>query len=237
MSEENNTQQAESNGLSDVEKLQAKNGEIIGKNKELKEVNSSLASKIESLEGTLSKLGQLVGVQEGEDIATKAQELIKAKEQEAFDKMSETEKLSHRLKEIESDLQNQKLAKEKAEKEALGLRIDDKIKSSFSSNGVKDENALKLALTGFKALYGVEGVDGDSFVTSQGVKPINELMNTFLEGNRYLISNPSKSGSGFNGGKVVSNEQAEFKQAKQKAKETGRFTDVVGLQLAQLKQQ
>ncbi len=228
MSEENNTPPAGSNGSSDVEKLQAKNGEIIGKNKELKEANTSLASKIQALEGTLSSLGKLVGVQDGEDITTKAQELIRAKEQEAFDKMSESEKLSHRIQEIESALTQSKLEKEKAESEALGLRIDSSLKSALTKNGVVDE-AIDLALVGLKSKNDIRGLENENLLVGDSQSTISSVVEQFLQSNKYLVKNPSKSGSGFNGGSVEKG--AEVKQALKQARESRNFSGVVSQML------
>jgi hypothetical protein len=50
MSENNPTDTQETDGQGDIEKLQAKNGEIIGKNKELKEVNALFSDKITTME-------------------------------------------------------------------------------------------------------------------------------------------------------------------------------------------
>lgn len=213
MSEENTQGNTEANGLSDVEKLQAKNGEIIGKNKELKESNANLMGKLESMESTLKSLGSLVGVQEGEDITQKAQELIKAKEQETFDKMSDNERLSHRITQLEEVAQASTLAKEKAEKEALGLRIDERLKSTLQAQGVKDPTKLDTGLTLLKTTNTIQGIEGDSLLLDNGSKSITEVAQGLLSTHKFLIDNPSSSGSGFNGGSVVDSSALNFQES------------------------
>ena len=63
MSDDNLDNTPETNGQQgDIEKLQAKNGEIIGKNKELKEANTLFSDKISTMEATLKNLGALMEI-------------------------------------------------------------------------------------------------------------------------------------------------------------------------------
>ena len=213
MSENNPNDTQEANGQSDIEKLQAKNGEIIGKNKELKEANTLFSDKITTMEATLKNLGTLIGVQDGEDITAKAQSMIKAKEQETFDKMSENEKLSHRLGEIEEALNSERSLKEKAEKDALGLRIDDRLKNTLGELGVKDQAKLNAGLTLFKSSNTIKGINQNNLVLDGGEASINDLVSGFLDGNKFLIDNPSKGGSGVKGGSVADSSALDFKNS------------------------
>ena len=214
MSEENNANNGEStNGSDDITRLQAKNGELIGDKKKLKETNNQLSDKLTNLEETLKSLGSLVGVQDGEDITTKAKELIKSKEKETFDKMSENEKLSHRLSSIEEALTSERQAKEIAEKDALGLRIDDRLKNALGEFGVKDSAKLQAGLTLLKSSNTINGINGDNLSLESGEVSINDAVNTFLSGNKFLIDNPSKSGSGVNGGSVADSNALDYKSS------------------------
>ena len=213
MSEDNLDNTQETNGQGDIEKLQAKNGEIIGKNKELKEANALFSDKITTMEATLKNLGALIGVEDGEDITAKAQAMIKAKEQETFDKMSENEKLSHRLGEIEDALNSERSLKEKAEKDALGLRIDDRLKNVLGELGVKDQSKLNASLTLLKSSNTIKGINDNNLVLDTGETSINDLVSGFLDGNKFLIDNPSKGGSGVKGGSVANGDALDFKNS------------------------
>jgi len=214
----------------DVEALKANRDAILSEKQELKIKYDQLAEKSTKLESTLSALGQLVGVNEGEDIATKAQELIKAKEQEAFEKMSDIDKLNHRLKGLEDELSSNKLAKEKAEKEALGLKIDSTLKDTLSKNGVS-EDALELALVGIKAKSNFTGLQDGNLLTEDSQVSPNAIIEKFLENNKYLVKNPAKKGSSFKGG--APEEKAQSKQLWDKARSSKNFTNVVSNMLSQ----
>jgi len=226
---ENNAEnnQETTNGGDDISRLQAKNGEIIGKNKELKEQNGLFSDKITKLEETLNGLASLVGVQEGEDITLKAQELIKAKEQETFDKMSENEKLSHRLNQLEESLNSEKLAKEKATQEAIGLRIDDRLKNTLGELGVKDSAKLNAGLTLLKSSNTINGIEGDVLLLDGGKMDIKQLAEGFLSANKFLIDNPSKSGSGLKGGSIADGSAMNFSKSIQNKDFVGAISQVL----------
>ena len=230
MSENNADNAQETNGQSDIEKLQAKNGEVIGKNKELKEQNTLLSDKISQLDETLKSLGSLVGVKDGEDITTKAQELIKAKEQETFDKMSENEKLAHRLNTIEEALNSEKMLKEKAEKDALGLRIDDRLKNTLGELGVKDSAKLKAGLTLLKSSNTIQGINESNLVLENGETPINDLVSGFLDSNKFLLDNPSKSGSGVKGGSSADSQSLDYNSAMKNKNYAGAISQILNKQ-------
>ena len=226
---ENNAENSQetTNGGDDIQKLQAKNGEIIGKNKELKEQITQFSDKITKLEETLNGLGALVGVKEGEDITLKAQELIKAKEQEAFEKLSENEKLAHKVSQLEEYLNSEKMAKEKATKEALSLRIDDRLKNTLQEFGVKDSAKLNAGLTLLKSSNAIQGIEGDTLILDSGKMDIKSLTEGFLSSNKFLIDNPSKSGSGFNGGSVADSSTLNFKKSLQNKDFVGAISQVL----------
>lgn len=234
---ENNPSVEPADGGNDIERLKAKNGEIIGKNKELKEQNQSLMSKLEQLESTISNVGKLFGVQEGEDVGLKAKEMIEAKEKEKFEAMSETEKLAHRLASLEDEIKTSKLEKEKAQKEALGLRIDDKLKNAFASNGVADSNALSLALDAVKARNPIQGLDGDNLLLDNGQLAINDLVSGFLNENPYLVKNPAKGGNGISGAIKGDANLVNDAKANEIAKKTGSRAGIISQKLAMIRQQ
>lgn len=232
MSETNqNTDQAQDQGSSqDLEALKKNRDAILGEKQELKTKFEDLSAKNQKLEQTLQALGQLVGVQEGEDITQKAQDLIKAKEQEAFDKLSDIEKLNHRLKGLEDELSSNKLAKEKAEKEALGLKIDTSLKENLSKMGVNND-ALELALVGIKAKNDIAGFQDNNLLIGDSPTPISSVVEKFLENNKYLVKNPSNSGSSFKGGQPE--DKAQSKQIWDKARKSKNYTGVVSQMLQQ----
>jgi hypothetical protein len=229
MSEQQEAQQNPANGGDNVEGLKNKNTELLGKLKAEKEASASLNSKLSEMSETLSALGQLVGVQEGESIADKAKALLQEKEQKAFEAMSETEKLNHRLKSIEESLQETQRAKELAEKESLSLRIDDKIKATLNAQGVTESDKQSMALDVLKARTQIDGLDGDAFLVGGEQKSIDEVVSGFLEGNKFLISNPSRGGSGFKGGSSQDTDQATINQALKK----GNTTQAMALMMKQ----
>ena len=232
MSEVTNQTTTTEGSSSDVEALKANRDAILSEKQELKTKYDQLAEKSNKLESTLTALGQLVGVGEGEDVATKAQELIKAKEQEAFEKMSDIEKLNHRLKGLEEELTNNKLAKEKAEKEALGLKIDSTLKDTLSKNGVS-EDALELALVGIKAKSNFTGLQDGNLLTEDSQVSPNAIIEKFLETNKYLVKNPAKKGSSFKGG--APEEKATEKQTWDRARKSKNYRGVISNMLAQQK--
>lgn len=213
MSEQDAQQTQGDNVTDNVEGLKNKNTELLGKLKAEKEASASLNSKIEEMTQTLSALGQLVGVQEGESIADKAKSLLAEKEQKAFEAMSETEKLAHRLKGIEETLQETQRAKELAEKESLSLRIDEKIKSTLNAQGVTESDKLAMALDVLKARTPISGLDGDALLVGNEQMSINDVVGGFLEGHKFLVSNPSKGGSGFKGGVPQNTDQMTIDNA------------------------
>jgi hypothetical protein len=202
MSEEN-TQIEGGQATDNVDGLIKKRDELLGKNSKLKETNEHLTGKIESMDSTLKAVSQLLGIEEGEDITEKAKSLLAQKEQEKFDAMSETEKLAHRLSSIEAQLTETTLAKEQAEKREMSLRIDDTIKESLASQGVKDPIQLSDALEIFKAKNSINGIDGKILTTTNGQFSVDELVGGILAERKYLISNPSRGGSGHKGGAPV----------------------------------
>jgi hypothetical protein len=227
---EQDAQQAQGDNVADnVEGLKNKNNELLGKLKAEKEASASLNSKIEEMTQTLSALGQLVGVQEGENITDKAKALLQEKEQKTFEAMTETEKLNHRLKSIEEALSQTQKAKEQAEKESLSLRIDEKIKSTLNAQGVTESEKLAMALDVLKTRTQIDGIDGDAFIVKGEQKSINDVVSGFLEGNKFLISNPSRGGSGFKGGVSQDTEQATINQALK----SGNTTQAMSLMLKQ----
>lgn len=229
MSEQGAQLNQDANGGDNVEGLKNKNSELLGKLKAEKEASASLNSKIEEMTQTLSALGQLVGVQEGESIADKAKALLQEKEQKAFEAMSETEKLNHRLKSIEESLQETQRAKELAEKESLSLRIDEKIKTTLNANGVTESDKLAMALDVLKARTQINGLDGDSLLVGNEQKSINDVVGAFLEGHKFLVSNPSKGGSGFKGGTPQNTDQMTIDNALK----SGNATQAMALMLKQ----
>jgi len=229
MSEQGAQLNQDANGGDNVEGLKNKNSELLGKLKAEKEASASLNSKIEEMTATLSALGQLVGVQEGESIADKAKALLQEKEQKAFEAMSETEKLNHRLKSIEESLQETQRAKELAEKESLSLRIDEKIKTTLNANGVTESDKLAMALDVLKARTQINGLDGDSLLVGNEQKSINDVVGAFLEGHKFLVSNPSKGGSGFKGGTPQNTDQMTIDNALK----SGNATQAMALMLKQ----
>lgn len=229
MSEQDAQLNQDANGGDNVEGLKNKNSELLGKLKAEKEASASLNSKIEEMTQTLSALGQLVGVQEGESIADKAKALLQEKEQKAFEAMSETEKLNHRLKSIEESLQETQRAKELAEKESLSLRIDDKIKATLNAQGVTESDKQSFALDVLKARTQIDGLDGDAFLVGGEQKSINEVVIGFLKGNKFLITNPSKGGSGFKGGSPQDTDQMTIDSATKE----GDFKKAIGMMLKQ----
>ena len=229
MSEQGAQLNQDANGGDNVEGLKNKNSELLGKLKAEKEASASLNSKIEEMTATLSALGQLVGVQEGESIADKAKALLQEKEQKAFEAMSETEKLNHRLKSIEESLQETQRAKELAEKESLSLRIDEKIKTTLNANGVTESDKLAMALDVLKARTQINGLDGDSLLVGNEQKSINDVVGAFLEGHKFLVSNPSKGGSGFKGGVPQNTDQMTIDNALK----SGNATQAMALMLKQ----
>ena len=229
MSEQDAQLNQDANGGDNVEGLKNKNSELLGKLKAEKEASASLNSKIEEMTATLSALGQLVGVQEGESIADKAKALLQEKEQKAFEAMSETEKLNHRLKSIEESLQETQRAKELAEKESLSLRIDDKIKATLNAQGVTESDKQSFALDVLKARTQIDGLDCDAFLVGGEQKSSNEVVSGFLEGNKFLITNPSKGGSGFKGGSPQDTDQMTIDSATKE----GDFKKAIGMMLKQ----
>lgn len=229
MSEQDAQQTQGDNVTDNVEGLKNKNTELLGKLKAEKEASASLNSKIEEMTQTLSALGQLVGVQEGESIADKAKALLQEKEQKAFEAMSETEKLSHRLKSIEEALSQTQKAKEQAEKESLSLRIDEKIKSTLNAQGVTESDKLAMALDVLKARTPISGLDGDALLVGNEQMSINDVVGGFLEGHKFLVSNPSKGGSGFKGGVPQNTDQMTIDQALK----SGNATQAMALMLKQ----
>jgi len=229
MSEQDAQQTQGDNVADNVEGLKNKNNELLGKLKAEKEASASLNSKIEELTQTLSALGQLVGVQEGEGIADKAKALLQEKEQKAFEAMSETEKLNHRLKSIEEALSQTQKAKEQAEKESLSLRIDEKIKSTLNAQGVTESDKLAMALDVLKARTPISGLDGDALLVGNEQMSINDVVGGFLEGHKFLVSNPSKGGSGFKGGVPQNTDQMTIDQALK----SGNATQAMALMLKQ----
>ena len=229
MSEQDAQQTQGDNVADNVEGLKNKNNELLGKLKAEKEASASLNSKIEELTQTLSALGQLVGVQEGESIADKAKALLQEKEQKAFEAMSETEKLKHRLKSIEEALSQTQKAKEQAEKESLSLRIDEKIKSTLNAQGVTESDKLAMALDVLKARTPISGLDGDALLVGNEQMSINDVVGGFLEGHKFLVSNPSKGGSGFKGGVPQNTDQMTIDQALK----SGNATQAMALMLKQ----
>jgi hypothetical protein len=229
MSEQDAQQTQGDNVADNVEGLKNKNNELLGKLKAEKEASASLNSKIEELTQTLSALGQLVGVQEGESIADKAKALLQEKEQKAFEAMSETEKLNHRLKSIEEALSQTQKAKEQAEKESLSLRIDEKIKSTLNAQGVTESDKLAMALDVLKARTPISGLDGDALLVGNEQMSINDVVGGFLEGHKFLVSNPSKGGSGFKGGVPQNTDQMTIDQALK----SGNATQAMALMLKQ----
>jgi len=230
VSEEKNQEQQNQGSNSDLDAIKKNRDDILAEKQELKSKYDSLLGKSTKLEETISALGKLVGVQEGEDITSKAQELIKAKEQEAFEKMSDIEKLNHRLKGLEEELTANKLEKEKAQKEALGLKIDSTLKNSLKQNGVSDE-VLEDALTIFKAKTQIDGLENDHLLIGDQKAPINQLMESFLGERKHLIKNPSKNGSSFKGG--APEEKTATKQVWDKARKTKNYVGVVSQMLNQ----
>ena len=229
MSEQDAQQTQGDNVTDNVEGLKNKNNELLGKLKAEKEASASLNNKIEEMTQTLSALGQLVGVQEGESIADKAKALLQEKEQKAFEAMSETEKLNHRLKSIEEALSQTQKAKEQAEKESLSLRIDEKIKSTLNAQGVTESDKLAMALDVLKARTPISGLDGDALIVGNEQMSINDVVGGFLEGHKFLVSNPSKGGSGFKGGVPQNTDQIAIDQALK----SGNSTQAMALMLKQ----
>lgn len=227
---EQDAQQAQGDNVADnVEGLKNKNNELLGKLKAEKEASASLNSKIEEMTQTLSALGQLVGVQEGENITDKAKALLQEKEQKTFEAMTETEKLNHRLKSIEEALSQTQKAKEQAEKESLSLRIDEKIKSTLNAQGVTESDKLAMALDVLKARTPISGLDGDALLVGNEQMSINDVVGGFLEGHKFLVSNPSKGGSGFKGGVPQNTDQMTIDQALK----SGNATQAMALMLKQ----
>ena len=83
---ENTETKPDQSSSEDLEAIKQNRDQILEEKRDLKSKFDTLNSNYEKMESTLNALGSLVGVKEGEDITSKAQELIKAKEQEAFDK-------------------------------------------------------------------------------------------------------------------------------------------------------
>lgn len=229
MSEQDAQLNQDANGGDNVEGLKNKNSELLGKLKAEKEASASLNSKIEEMTATLSALGQLVGVQEGESITDKAKSLLAEKEQKALESMTETEKLAHRLKGIEETLQETQRAKEQAERDAMSLRIDEKIKTTLNANGVTESDKLAMALDVLKARTQINGLEGDALLVGNEQKSINDVVGAFLEGHKFLVSNPSKSGSGFKGGVPQNTDQLTIDNALK----SGNATQAMALMLKQ----
>lgn len=208
VSEENtNTTQPQASG-EDVEKLKANRDAILGEKKELQ-------TKYQTLEATLTSLAQVVGIGEGEDLATKTKELLDAKNKETFEAMSETEKLAHRLETIENSLKEANQEKERVSKENLSLRIDDTLAQAFAKSGVNDPSKQKMALDTFKARNQITGLDNDSLLVGSDSFGVSDLVNSFLEEHKFLVSNTSSSGSGVKGGQTADVTAIQMKKAQE----------------------
>ena len=173
---------------------------------EQQEAQQNPANGGDNVEGLKNKNTELLG-------KLKAEKEASASLNSKLSEMSETEKLSHRLKSIEESLQETQRAKEMAEKESLSLRIDDKIKATLNAQGVTESDRMAFALDVLKARTQIDGLDGDAFLVGGEQKSIDEVVSGFLEGNKFLISNPSRGGSGFKGGSSQDTDQANINHA------------------------
>lgn len=235
-----NTQNTEPTQASseDLDKVKANRDEILAEKKELKGKYDSLSEQFGALNETVKSLGALVGVQEGEDVTAKAKELLEAKEKEAYDKLSDIEKLTLRLDAMEKEKNEAKLEAEKKTKEAQGLRIDEKLKTKLTELGVSDPNDVALGLDVLKVRNSISNIDGDNLIMGDGSNVgIDSLVSDFLNNNPRLIGNPANKGSGFTGGAPVDVKSLSQKEALENARKTNNYTNVISQQLDQLKGQ
>lgn len=226
MSEDNTQTMPNQSSSEDLEAIKQNRDQILEEKRDLKSKFDTLNSNYEKMENTLNALGSLVGVKEGEDITSKAQELIKAKEQEAFEKMTDLEKLQHEFSVLKDDLTNQKLAKEKAENEALSLRIDDTIKNGLGKRNI-DSDFLESAMLLLKTQNGFTGINGSDLLMGDKSASLDSVLDSFQEANKKMFKNPAKGGSGFSNGQGSFTPNSDMNSMMKQARETRNFRGVI----------
>jgi len=93
------------------------------------------------------------------------------------------------------------------------LKIDETLKTALGSNGVTGADELELGLVGLKALYNFSGLDNGNLQVGTEAFGANELASKYLETKKFLVSNPSKGGSGHSGAKPVEQTNLQVKKA------------------------